>query len=118
MVRKQCEQAVTVNVKMRGGDGEIRLESLLSAEELYDKGRLFSRVVVAPGCSIGYHTHENEMEAYIIINGNGEYDDDGTRVRVEAGDVTLTRSGQGHGVVNDSGADLIMLALILHKDRG
>ena len=116
MIRTRAEQKVTVNENMRGGVGEVRLEALLSAEELYDKGRLFSRVVVKPGCSIGYHTHENEMETYVVVSGGGEYDDDGIIKMIGAGDVTLTASGQGHGVKNVSDTDLVMFALILHKN--
>ena len=115
MVRKQSEQKGTLNMNMRGGDGEIRLEALLSADEMYGKGRLFSRVVIKPGCSIGYHTHENEMESYAVLTGSGEYDDNGNTVTISAGDVTLTASGEGHGVKNNGNEELVMLALILYK---
>lgn len=115
MVRKQADQTVTVNENMRGGDGKIRLEAMLTAAELYGKGRLFSRVVVKPGCSIGFHRHENEMEAYVVVSGGGEYDDNGTTVYISEGDVTLTVDGEGHGVINNADADLVLLALILFK---
>ena len=115
MIRRHKEQTATVNENMRGGNGSVRIEALLTAEELYNKGRIFSRVIVKPGCSIGYHMHENEMESYVIISGSGVYDDNGNEITVNAGDVTLTTSGQGHGIVNNGDADLIMIALILHK---
>ena len=116
MVRKQSEQKVTINENMRGGDGAIRLEAMLSADELYEKGRLFSRIIVGPGCSVGYHQHENEMEAYVVVKGSGIYNDDGTEIKISAGDVTLTRAGESHGVVNGSDEDLVLIALILHKN--
>jgi len=116
MVRRLNEQQATINANMRGGEGEVRLEALLSADELYDKGRIFSRAIIKPGCSVGYHVHENEMEAYVIISGSGDYNDNGTAVKVSAGDVTLTKSGEGHGMVNNGDETLVMIALILHKD--
>ena len=114
MVRKQSNQQVTINKNMRGGDGEIRLEALLGAEELYNKGRLFSRVIVKPGCSIGYHVHENEMEAYHIISGVARYgDSNGETVDLETGDVTVTPAGHGHSIANRGDNDLIVVALIV-----
>jgi len=116
MVRRKSEQKVTVNENMRGGEGAIRLEALLSAEELYEKGRLFSRITVKPGCSIGYHVHENEMESYVVVGGSGEYNDNGGTTTLHTGDVTLTVAGQGHGVTNNTDTDFVLLALILHKN--
>ena len=115
MIRVQSEQAVTINSNMRGGDGDIRLEAFLSADELYNKGRLFSRIVIGPGCSIGYHEHANEMESYVVVAGEAEYDDNGEKKFIRAGDVTLTRAGEGHAVKNNSGSDVILIALILFK---
>ena len=116
MVRKQSEQAVTVNENMRGGDGAVRLEALLTADEMYKKGRLFSRIILKPGCSIGYHVHENEMEAYAVVSGSGAYNDNGADMTITAGDVTYTSAGQGHSIANTSGEDLVLLALILYKE--
>ena len=115
MIKKHSGQVVTLNENMRGGEGEVRIEALLSPEELYEKGRLYSRVVLKPGCSIGYHIHENEMESYTIISGTGDYNDDGDEIKVCAGDVTLTQSGQSHGIKNNGGEDLVLIALILFK---
>jgi len=116
MVRKPNEQAVKYNEKMRGGEGVVKAVAMLSAEEMYNKGRLYSKLILPPGASIGYHAHENEMEAFVVAEGGGEYYDDGTFIRLSAGDVTLTVSGQGHSVKNDTDADLVLLALILHKN--
>ena len=57
-----------VNVAMRGGDGQVRVESLLTKEEMYEKGRLFGRLTLEPGCSIGQHEHNGEMETFYVPN--------------------------------------------------
>ncbi len=115
MIRKSSEKQVSVKELMRGGDGSVILEEILTPSELYDKGRLFSRIVVKKGCSVGYHVHENEMECYFIVSGSGEYDDNGTVVTVNPGDATLTVSGEGHAIKNNCDEDLVLIALIIFK---
>jgi quercetin dioxygenase-like cupin family protein len=119
MIRHQDDQEVSLNEHMRGGNGTVRIENLLNAkqDEFYGKGRLFSRITLKPGCSIGYHVHENEMESFYILFGNPEYDDNGQMTVLSPGDTTLTRSGEGHGIKNpaDAFTDVTFIAMILYK---
>ena len=116
MIRRQKDQKSETKENMRGGDGSITLIELLTPDEMYGKGRLFSKVIIKPGCSAGFHPHEGEMEAYYIIKGVGEYDDNGEKVTVYAGDLTYTPDGEGHGIRNiDKNEDLEILALILYR---
>ena len=100
---------------MRGGDGSVLIENLIDADEMYGKGRLCARVSLKPGCSIGYHRHENEMEMFYVISGSAEYDDNGTKTELTAGDVAYTPDGCGHSVKNTGDRDFEMVALIINK---
>ena len=113
MIYKKDSLDVTINEKMRGGEGSVVIEHLLDKDALYQKGRLCARVTLKPGCSIGFHHHENEMEMYYIIEGSAAYDDNGTQTRLATGDVAYTPDGCGHSIINDQASDLIMLALII-----
>ena len=113
MVRRHEEQPVTINQHMRGGEGGIRLEGILTPAEMYEKGRLFSRLTIAPGCSIGRHTHENEMETFYMIKGIAEFDDNGEKVTLRPGDAAYTASGGSHSIANSGAEDVELLALIL-----
>ena len=115
MIIKHGDQKTTVNENMRGGNGKVVLKQLISQPEMYEKGRLFSRILLQPGCSIGFHVHENEMEAYYVVKGKALYDDNGTKVELEAGDGTYTPCGGGHAVENNGSEDLELIALILFK---
>ena len=45
----------TVKVeKASGGEGYILKEALLTGEELGEHCKMFSRVTIKPGCSLGY----------------------------------------------------------------
>ncbi len=96
-----------------GGDGEVILEHVLD-EKLYNgKVSVFARVLLKPGCSLGYHEHNGNSETYFILQGTAEYNDNGTIVEVHPGDTTFCPSGQGHAIANKSSADVVFMALIV-----
>ena len=114
MIKKNGTLPVKVNENMRGGEGSVKIEAMLAPEEMFNKGRLFSKLTIPPGSSIGFHTHEKEMEAFYVISGQGEYDDNGQTIAIGAGDVLYTPAGGGHAVKNaDASADLLIIALII-----
>lgn len=98
---------------MCGGDGHVIIKRLLSEKELNEKCNLYAEVTLNPGCSLGYHEHHNESETYYIISGQGEYNDNGFCRAVQAGDVTFTPDGCGHGLRNTGLEDLVFMALII-----
>ena len=116
MIRKANECSVKINEHMRGGDGSVRITDFISGpEELLGKGRLFSRITLEPGCSIGYHIHENESELFYIIKGSAVYNDGGEEINVSAGDVTIVEPGNGHGIANRTDETCELVALILYQ---
>jgi len=115
MIKKKGSYSVQQNENMRGGEGTIIIEHLLTPDELYEKGRLYARVILNPGCSIGNHIHEGEMESYYIITGRGEVSDNGEIVTVDAGDCVLTCSGEEHSIKNLGDDTLELIALIIFK---
>ena len=116
MVRRANECSVKVNEHMRGGDGSVKLTSLISGpEELLDKGRLFSVITLEPGCGIGYHVHEKESELFYIVKGSATYNDGGEEIQVSAGDVTIVEPGNGHGIANHTDATCELVAIILYQ---
>ncbi len=67
-----------------------------------------------PGSGTDYHVHTGDAELYYILSGKGEYNDNGTIQTIEAGDVTFTPSGTGHGVKCIGNEPLELTALILY----
>ncbi len=98
---------------MRGGDGQAVIKHILDDDQLNEKCRLFGEITLAPGCSIGYHEHQNESETFYFIAGTGEFDDHKSVKTVKPGDVTITPDGCGHAVKNTGEEDLVFMALIL-----
>ena len=61
------ENCPRVDTCVQNGQGLIHIKHLTDKEGLYGHGRMFAHVTVDPGCSIGYHDHQQETEFYYII---------------------------------------------------
>ena len=54
MIRRANECNVEYREHMRDGDGTVQITNFIAGpEELNEKGRLFARITLNPGCSIG-----------------------------------------------------------------
>lgn len=115
MIRKAEECKIEYREHMRGGNGTVKITNYVdSSAELNDKGRLFGKLTLEPGCSIGYHMHEKDSELFYILKGTAEYTD-GEEVRtVTAGDVTICPAGTGHGIANESDEVVEVIAVIVY----
>lgn len=114
MIKKFEDFKTELRENMRGGDGTVTVTSFVSAEELNEKGRLFGKITLKPGCGIGFHIHEKDSELFYIIKGTAVYDDNGTKTTVSAGNVTLTPAGTGHAIKNEGEEDVELIALIVY----
>lgn len=98
---------------LAGGKGKAIVKHLLNKEQFNGKARLYAKITLKTGCSVGYHEHHNESETYFILSGKGQYNDNGKIRTVLPGDVTFTGDGMGHGIENVDTEDLVFIGLIL-----
>lgn len=112
MIRRPGDMEIVVKTNMRGGDGEV-LNQCVVPQEMLINARLFSKLSLKHGCSIGPHKHEGEVEYYYILSGTGIVtEDDGERA-VRKGDVVITGWGASHAIRNDGEDPLELLAVII-----
>ena len=72
-----------------------------------------SWLTLKPGTSIGYHKHIDNEDAYIIVSGSGLFKDaDGKDYPVSAGDITIVRKGESHGLTNNGKQPLVLVDVI------
>ena len=114
MVKRRDEIGERRVQKAQGGNGEVVFNDWLLPDEAKGHGRLFSKLVVPPGASIGYHEHQGEFEAYYVLSGEATISDNGTETILKAGDMNLCLDGSGHGTENRGSEDLVIIALILN----
>ena len=115
MIRRAEECTVEYREHMRDGDGTVKLTSFISGPaDLNEKGRLFSKITLEPGCSIGFHIHDKDAELFYFVKGTGEYNDNGEIRTVNAGDVAICPTGTGHGIANKGEETLELVAVIVY----
>ena len=114
MIKKKSEIEGAVSTNLRGGVGDIAMFNFLTEQEARGAGRLFAKIVIEPGNSIGAHKHEGEMEAYYILKGKALLSDNDVEVTLEAGDSHVCPDGQSHSIKSVGEDSLEFIAIILY----
>ena len=113
MIRIQDNYKSEIRKNMRDGNGEILISHILNpAEDLKSAVRLFAKLTIEKGCSIGDHEHINEEEVFYILKGTAELDDNGTKKILHAGDVAVTSNAR-HAIANIGDEVCEVLAVII-----
>ena len=108
----------TITAKNKaGGKNEIYITHLLSDDEMVGQCKMFAKVVIPPGASIGEHYHYGDSETYHILSGVGTYSDNGDIYEVYSGNTTFCPDGSMHGIENKGTEDLIFMALIINSPK-
>ncbi len=90
----------------KGGEKEV-------AAQMFSDGRVrILRGSLAPGATIGPHTHEDSSEIIYLLCGSGKVLIDGGEEPFTAGQCHYCPKGHTHSLVNDSGADLVFFAVV------
>jgi len=115
MIIKNEQKLAETREHMRGGDGTVVLNAILKGDALPKNCRLFSEIVLQPGCSIGDHPHENECELFYVLEGTAVYNDNGTVVTAGPGEALCCDHGQTHAIRNAGDCTLKLLAVIITR---
>ncbi len=103
--------------KRAGGTGTTIMEHIIDESVYGGKIAAYARVILKPGCSLGYHKHEGTSETIYILSGTAEYNDNGKCCTLHSGDAVFCPEGESHSIGNsaDAAEDLICLALIVNE---
>ena len=97
----------------QGGEGNVWFYDWPDRDELSEHGRVFSRLVIAPGASIGVHTHEGEIEAYYVSKGHPTVIDNGEEIQLNPGDMHICKNHDSHGTKNVTDEEVELFVFIL-----
>lgn len=99
-----------------GGTGTVMMERLLDApREMLGKGRAYVRHTLAPGVSIGSHTHEHEMESMVVVSGHARHQINGEEQLLEPGDLIAAMPGDTHQIACLGEEPLVLIAQVLYE---
>lgn len=96
----------TVLPRFKGGEGQMVAK--MSGDDL---NRILY-ATLAPGHSVGHHTHETSSEIMYFLSGKGTVTLDGVSETVTAGDCHYCKKGSNHSLVNDGEEDLVFFAVV------
>ena len=91
---------------MRGGEGQVVNHMHTDGDNKIMKGFL------APGCTIGLHTHDTSSEIIYILSGTGKVKYDDGEETVKAGQCHYCPRGHSHSLINDSDSPLEFFAVV------
>lgn len=110
---KQAQETV-LHEGLYGGEGKVWVTRNVTVGDQLSGLKMFAKVAVDSGASIGYHDHPNDAEGYYIVSGKGVFLDHGHVERnVQAGDFCFITKGQGHGIQNTGGTILELIAVVI-----
>lgn len=112
MIRRKDQLTKTI-APLKGGKGNVIREDIIEGEELHGKAKIFSKITVPVGCSIGMHEHIEDFEVYYILSGKGKVLDNDKEEEVSVGDVVYT-SNQKHFIENIGDEDLVFVAVVIN----
>ena len=117
MIRKADQMEHEFRQNMRGGEGTVQIIHLFKEGEYKGNARLYARIVLEPGASIGMHEHVGEEEIYTVIRGQAILTDStlSQEQLMSPGDASLTLSGQSHAIRNAGAEPLEIMALVLRN---
>lgn len=84
---------------MKGGSGVAHFQHIWEKNsEMLSSCRMFAKITLNPGCSIGKHDHQGEEEIFYILSGQALAYDNGENVILNPGDSIICRSGEEHAM--------------------
>ena len=118
MLIKKHDVRIEERVNLMGGINSVFTSWLLEIPMFKGAGRVFHRIVIPPMCSIGYHVHRGDSEAYYMYEGSGILNDNGTEREFKPGDLVFTAENTGHGFYNNTDKNAIIIACVLFNLTG
>jgi mannose-6-phosphate isomerase-like protein (cupin superfamily) len=116
MLYHRNELKSEIREKPRGGEGNATFLHLAEGKGAVQKyTNLLAEITLPPGASIGPHSHTEDLEFYIILEGEGKVNDNGTEKDITKGDVMITGNGETHSISNNGNAPLVFHAVIIKE---
>ena len=96
----------TVLEHFNGGEGQF-------VAKMFNDGKCkILRGLLAPGCSIGMHTHATSSEIIFVLSGEGKMLVDDTEELLRPGDCHYCPQGHSHSFINEAAGDLVFYAVV------
>jgi len=113
MIKRQSGIRREPMEKARGGVGVAIFDHILEKTEMKANCRMFTKITLEPGASIGSHQHADEEDVYYIVRGLATVTDNGKTCTMYPGEVMYTGSGESHSIANEGTEPLEFVSIIM-----
>ena len=113
MIKRKSAMRREATTGMRDGEGVIVNDHILENDEMKTNCRLFTRMTIEQGASIGYHQHFKEEDIYYILSGVATVCDNDKTYTVYPGEVVYTGDQDFHSIANKGDVPLELIDVIL-----
>lgn len=96
-------------LNMRGGEGRVWIEKL---ESRLNHMKMYAKIVIPTGSSIGFHMHEVDEEIVYVLSGKGEVTMGDQKIIIHEGTINITKQNESHSIKNIFSENLVLLAII------
>ena len=88
----------------------------LNKVSLFNTDKFFCDIYcLQPGQNQKIHAHGGSDKVYFVLEGRGKVTVGSEEVELSPDEITIAPAGEPHGLVNDSGANLVMLVFMAPK---
>lgn len=102
---------------IHGGTGKVMSHRALRPEVFYTNWSYADHLVLAPGASIGAHSHEGVEEFYYVMNGAGTVKVNKESAAIKKGDAVPVLMGDVHSFQNNGSEDLEFLVMGIARQK-
>ncbi len=101
---------VNVAANFKGGEGEY------VSRRFVDENNKIMLGTLAPGSSIGYHSHDNDSEIMYFLEGEATVLTDAGEEKLLPGQAHYCPMGHSHSLINRGSEPLVFVAVVpVHK---
>lgn len=100
------------------GRGNIGVRTIWTHSDFRTNWHFVSHVLMPPGTSIGYHSHDTVEETYVVMKGSGRMTVDDETEEVFAGDSIPNRLGGSHGLYNHTQSEIELFVMAVSMEKG
>lgn len=113
MVHLVSQQTRREKVGAAGGNGTVKFLDLFTPADTGDRTQMCAAITLEPGCSVGIHSHTENGEIYMILEGEAVVTEDGKEYVLHAGDAEFCADGHTHGIENRTDKPMVFLGIIV-----
>jgi quercetin dioxygenase-like cupin family protein len=112
MIISKNDSNFSIIENCKNGKGLLHKWSYLSDKIFVKSLCMMSFIILEPTASIGKHQHNNTMECFYILEGEGLYIENGNEISVKEGDLLYLDDGGSHALINSSPHNIKFIAFM------